>query len=197
MSIPAMKLTKNSGNPEGFALITALMFLVILTLLGIGVYSTTTSEERMARNFRDQEIALQGAEAALNEAKIRILASYDNVNYSPTSSQKPLVITASSCLTTIAGFACEPTGISNYNTYDLFASGSLGAAVGSINNSSTPWISSPTIVGLSSQPRYLILLQQHPSTCGASNTGSCFKLIAQAKGRLDSTRVNVIEYFTN
>lgn len=185
---------------QGFALLIALLFLVILTLLGIGVFSTTTSEEKMARNFRDQEIALQAAEAALNEAKILIKASYDSAN-PPTSTTPPTalpkVLTSQSCTSTITGFACEPTGITNYNTYDLFASGALGATVNSGAVPKTPIDLSPKIIGLPDQPRYLIVLQQHASSCGASNSGSCFKIIAQAKGRLAGTRVNAIEMFTN
>lgn len=181
-----------SRHPQhGVALLTALIFLVVLTLLGIGVFSTTTSEEKMARNFRDKEIAYQGAEAALNEAKILITASY---NAASAPSPLPKVITSGSCTKGIAGFVCEPSGITNYNAYDLYASSSLGAAVGSYSASL-----SPTVVGLNAQPRYLIVLEQSPSVCGASASGgpSCFKIIAQARGRLSTTRVNIIQYFTN
>jgi type IV pilus assembly protein PilX len=179
---------------HGVALLTAMIFLVVLTLLGIGVFSTTTSEEKMARNFRDKEIAQQAAEAALNEAKILITASYDNSASATKPSPLPTVLTTSSCTKGIAGFACEPTGITNYGTYDLYASGSLNAAVGSYSSTL-----SPTVVGLNAQPRYLIVLEQSPSVCGASASGgpSCFKIIAQARGRMSTTRVNVIQYFTN
>lgn len=186
-------LTSIEKHQQGFALVTALVFLVILTLLGIGVFTATTSEEKMARNFRDQEIALQAVEAALNEAKIKITASYDSAH---PPSPLPKVLTSQSCTSSIAGFTCEPSGIANYNTYDLFASGSLGVAVGS-GVSNTPTDLSPSVVGLYTQPKYLVVLQQHASACGPSNTGSCFKIIAQAKGRLSTTRVNAIEMFTN
>ena len=180
---------------QGFALITALIFLVVLTLLGVGVFSATTSEEKMARNFRDQEIALQAAEAALNEAKYLITASYDSAT-SPAPNPKPQPLTSDSCTSTIAGFACEPTGITNYNSYDLFASGAKGASLSSGAISNTL---SPSVVGLYAQPRYFIVLQQNNSNCGSNSnpTPSCFKIIAQAKGRLSNTRINLIELFTN
>jgi type IV pilus assembly protein PilX len=176
---------------HGVALLTAMIFLVVLTLLGIGVFSTTTSEEKMARNFRDKEIAQQAAEAALKEAQALITASYDNSATATKPNPLPTVLTTSSCTKGIAGFACEPTGITNYGTYDLYGSGSLNAAVGSYSASSQ-------VVGLNAQPRYLIVLEQSPSVCGASAAGapSCFKIIAQARGRMSTTRVNVTQYFT-
>jgi len=177
-----------ASTQSGIALFTALIFLVILTMLGISVFSTTTSEEKMARNFRDKEIATQAAEAALNEAKSRINASYDSGITPP--SPLPRVLTSSRCSAGVAGFTCEPTGITNYNTYDLFAPGSQGADVGTY---------SPVVVGLNTQPRYLIVLEQNASVCGptSSSTPACFKIIAQARGRMSTTRVNVIQYFTN
>ena len=49
----------------GVALITGLIFMVILTLIVIAAMRTTTLEELMARNARDRDLAFQAAEAAL------------------------------------------------------------------------------------------------------------------------------------
>lgn len=55
------------------ALITGLIFMVVLTLLAIAAMRTTTLEELMARNARDRDLAFQAAEAALRagEAELR------------------------------------------------------------------------------------------------------------------------------
>lgn len=173
-----------NSKESGFALFTSLVFLVALTLLGIGVYSTTTSEEKMARNFRDKEIALQAAEAALNEAKILITASHDVAN---PSSATPL--SEDKCYSgTPAGYSCDPTLAPN--TLDLFSGSVTGASVGTAGLTR-----SPAIVGLYSPPRYLVVWQKS-SVCGNSNTSFCFQIIAQAKGRLTNTRVNLVELFT-
>jgi len=177
------------AKQHGVALLTAMIFLVVLTLLGIGLFSATISEEKMARNFRDKEIAQQAAEAALNEAKSLITASYDNSAAATKPSPLPKVLTLSSCATGISGFVCEPTGITNYDTYDLYATGSLYADVGSYS-------SSTSVVGLNAQPRYLIVLEDQPAFCGGKAGTSCFKIIAQARGRMSTTRVNVTQYFT-
>ena len=181
------------SRQQGAALLTSLVFLVILTLLGIGVYSTTTSEEKMARNFRDKEIALLAAEAALNEAKIWITASYDTGS---TPSPLPQPLTSDNCPSSMNGFICEPSGITNYQSYDLYASGANSVASGS--NTKVPSTISPSIVGLSAQPRYLVVLEKDSSMCGPSSaTRYCFKILAQARGRMGTTRVNIIEQFTN
>jgi type IV pilus assembly protein PilX len=58
------------GRGEGGAvLIVTLMFLVILTLLGVTAMTSATMEERMAGNTRDAAVALQAAESALRDAR--------------------------------------------------------------------------------------------------------------------------------
>ena len=62
--------TRGLGSRErGAILIVTLLFLVILTMLGVTAMSGTTMEERMAGNARDGNIALQAAESALRDAR--------------------------------------------------------------------------------------------------------------------------------
>jgi len=53
---------------QGVVLVTALVFLVILTLLGITSMSTNTLEERMAANSQDINRAFQTAETGVVQA---------------------------------------------------------------------------------------------------------------------------------
>lgn len=57
----------------GFVLVTALMFLIVLTVLGLSIMSTNTLEERMSGYFRDRQLAFESAEAALREAERDLL----------------------------------------------------------------------------------------------------------------------------
>ena len=57
----------------GMALITGLIFMVVLTLLAIAAMRTTTLEELMARNARDRDLAFQAAEAALRAGEQVVL----------------------------------------------------------------------------------------------------------------------------
>ena len=54
---------------RGAVLIMALMFLTLLTLLGVNAMTSSTSEEKMARATRDYNTAFQSAEAAMRDAE--------------------------------------------------------------------------------------------------------------------------------
>ena len=54
---------------KGVALFLTLTILLILTVLGVSSIQTTSMQERMARNYRDVNIAFQGAESAVQEAE--------------------------------------------------------------------------------------------------------------------------------
>jgi type IV pilus assembly protein PilX len=56
-------------NQRGVALIMALVFLTLLTLIGVTAMSTTSLEEKMATNTRDRNLAFQAAETALLAAE--------------------------------------------------------------------------------------------------------------------------------
>lgn len=53
---------------RGATLITAMVLLLILTLLGVTALNTTTLEERMAANTQEQMRAFQAAESGLSAA---------------------------------------------------------------------------------------------------------------------------------
>ncbi len=62
------RLINRADNQRGAVLVTALVFLVIMTLLGITAMSTNTLEERMAGNSQDINRAFQAAESGLRSA---------------------------------------------------------------------------------------------------------------------------------
>ncbi|MGB6452633.1 MAG: PilX N-terminal domain-containing pilus assembly protein [Steroidobacteraceae bacterium] len=57
---------------SGAVLFVALVFLLILTLLGVMLARTQTTEERMAQNDGNHELAVEAAEAALRYAESNI-----------------------------------------------------------------------------------------------------------------------------
>jgi type IV pilus assembly protein PilX len=61
-------LNYDAARQEGAALITALVMLVILTLLGLSSISTSTMEERMAANAQEINRAFQAASTGLEIA---------------------------------------------------------------------------------------------------------------------------------
>jgi type IV pilus assembly protein PilX len=67
-----MLLTHSSPachNQRGVALVMALVFLTLLTILGVTAMSTSSLEEKMATNTRDRNLAFQSAETALVAAE--------------------------------------------------------------------------------------------------------------------------------
>ena len=54
---------------QGVALIMAMVFLMILTIIGVTVMSTTSLQEKMAGNVQDKHSAFQAAESALRDAE--------------------------------------------------------------------------------------------------------------------------------
>lgn len=57
---------------RGATLIVALIFLIVLSLLGVAAVQNNTLQERMAGNTRDRDLAFESAEAALRDAKDKI-----------------------------------------------------------------------------------------------------------------------------
>lgn len=57
---------------KGSALIIALVFLLILTLVGVTAMQGTSQQETMAGNMRDRSLAFQAAEAALSNCLKRV-----------------------------------------------------------------------------------------------------------------------------
>ncbi len=50
---------------RGVALVMALVFLLLLTLIGVAALNTTSLEEKMAGNVKDRNLAFQAAESGL------------------------------------------------------------------------------------------------------------------------------------
>lgn len=57
------------ARQRGVALVLALVFLVLLTIIGITALNTTSLEEKMANNVKDRNLAFQSAESALTLAE--------------------------------------------------------------------------------------------------------------------------------
>lgn len=54
---------------QGITLLISLIFLMVLSLLGVWAVNTNSMQEKMAGNARNRDLALAAAEAALNHAE--------------------------------------------------------------------------------------------------------------------------------
>lgn len=71
-----MTYTYKTRDQQGAALIVALIFLVVITLLGLSSIRTAVQEERMTSNYLDRNLAFQAAEAALRAGEAAAVAQY-------------------------------------------------------------------------------------------------------------------------
>lgn len=67
-----MKQPNSQNRQHGAALITSLIFLSVLTILGMSTLGTALLESRMAGNARDRNLAFQAAEIGLRDAELFI-----------------------------------------------------------------------------------------------------------------------------
>lgn len=67
-----MRQVFHISRQRGAALITSLIFLTVLTILGMSTLGTALLESRMAGNARDRNIAFQAAEIGLRDAELFI-----------------------------------------------------------------------------------------------------------------------------
>ncbi|WP_454764640.1 pilus assembly PilX family protein [Cupriavidus campinensis] len=175
---------------RGVSLVLVLLFLIILTLVGVAASVSGLSAERMARNSRDQNIALQAAEAALRDARKDI------------SSMRLLAGRTGAALTCdISGFKgfCVPreTGAPAWDLYleDPARSVELGEITNLTAAQKMPTTASSLSNGVSKQPRYLIesIPDIAEGSLEAGNTKYVFRISAIGYGANPNTKVMIQE----
>jgi len=201
---------RGPGSRErGAILIVTLLFLVILTMLGVTAMSGTTMEERMAGNARDGAIALQAAESALRDARrdLNAISATDagvrrgtpiHVSQFGNATGDP-----GSCNDGNGQGLCLPALNPLDGTEYTKAPGAILPNVAKHNMKDTPsvqygaWTGAIKIGGdVVTQPRYVIevfCLQQH----GESLDRYCnfYRITAVGYGRSPSTTVTLQETF--
>ena len=164
---------------RGASLVIALMFLIVLTILGLVSVRSSTLQERMAGNDRDRAIAFEAAEAALRDAEVDILA-----NLTPAD---PFDAACTAGL-------CTPATVATPNwrqvAWDDADSRAYGAASGAGDY---------PIDDVAQPPRYIVeLLPDLPSGAGNSlnanarsstSGGTAYRITARGWGRRDTTQV--------
>jgi type IV pilus assembly protein PilX len=126
----------------GAALITGLIFLVILTLLGFSASRGVIMQELIARNFRDQDLALQAAETALKDAENCIRTTSDG-------SKREVATVCTSTGTLISVVQSQATNIRTTNQDFWTANGTQYGQMSGASALDLP---------VSQQPRYVIAL---------------------------------------
>ena len=183
---------KHPKQQRGIVLVVVLAFLVMLTVIGLSLFGTTTIAEKMGRNYRDFDVASEAAEAALRDAEIRISGYWvyaANANATPKPVD-PLAFT-NTCTNGLCSQAAQPV----YSTFLADCQSTTPAncqALGTITGS-------PTLPNVALQPRYLIESMQWLSPGSSLSDQSAYKLAyritAIGFGQRRTTQVLLQEIF--
>lgn len=126
---------------QGFVLVMALVFLTLLTIIGVTALSTTSLEEKMAGNMKDRNLAFQSAETALLAAERwyeaqttkPVFPDIANGLYVTDSTSAVSNWDAINWTTNVVTFPCTPTtttscgsGVSKINTQPKFIIEDMG-----------------------------------------------------------------------
>jgi len=65
----ARHIIAGSARQAGMSLFPAMMFLLVLTVLGVSTMNSTLLQEKMTSNTKDSNVAFQAAEAGLRDAE--------------------------------------------------------------------------------------------------------------------------------
>jgi type IV pilus assembly protein PilX len=172
------------SKQQGFVLLTALVFMIVLTVILLSTVNISTSDEKIARNSRDKDIAFAAAEAALRDAEIYISGSYQ-FPYAPNNNPSFYP----NQLATPEQSDFFSTGDTNY-TYTC----AIGGNGPGCRPASTNITQAPQIIGVNAQPRYLIDIVKYNGTA-CNNTTFLFRITVQSEGRSADTRVTLQEFY--
>lgn len=204
-----MKTSISNRNAQnGVVLVTGLIFLVVLTILGITAMQMSTFEEKMAGNSRDGNLAFQAAEAALRDAEKDILCTSYGANlcsrtYAINGMEGfDVACTQGLCDSSSLGYASTIWTTINWNDAPVTVAGLTditdttftAVSYGRYTMDSTK-ASPPAIQGVVQQPRYII--EGFKKTlAGEQKESYYYRITAKGYGASVNSVVTLQEIFT-
>lgn len=170
---------------SGAALLTGLIFLVVLTMIGITSARMSTLEERMSGNMRDRSIAMQAAEMALRDAELDIQNRISGITGFTTDCGASTGATADDglCYNGPTGFA-----VSIWTTTSM--TGAPSVAYGDNTNAADITVSGQDLFA---KPRYLI--EGFRKTPPGGGEAFYYRITVRAQGINSNTVVWLQEVF--
>lgn len=174
------KAHPSKNRQHGVALITGLIFLVVLTLIAVTAARMAGLEERMSGNMRDRSLAVQAAEMALRDAERDIRTRVSGITNFVSACTNGL------CYNGPAG---NSNG-TNWNTTPVWTLVSLTAAPSVAYGQFT---GAGGIAGISAQPRYIV--EGMRKTQPGGGVVFYYRITARAQGGNPNTVVWLQEVF--
>jgi type IV pilus assembly protein PilX len=176
-----MKLSRTIRNQHGASLVVALMFLIVLTMLGLVAVRSSTVQERMAGNDRDRAIAFEAAEAALRDAERDIQSNITSADAFDSACSAGL---------------CLPSVVATQNWNGVSWAGATSRVYGVGSGAG-----SYPVLDVSNPPRYIVeLLPDLPAGPGnalnknktsSTGGGTAYRITARGWGRRAGTQVEL------
>ena len=173
------------ARQSGMSLFPALMFLLVLSVIGISALNSTLMQEKMVANTKDLNIAFQAAEAGLRDAEADVSKNVD---------------TGTAFTSACAAGLCTPP-----STWPTPSSADISKVIDWSDAGKTraygAYTSAPTLPTVAAQPQYVIeKLSSLPVSpggsvglgCGAGcvhSGGAAYRLTALGTGARPETRV--------
>ena len=170
---------------RGITLAAILVMMLALAFLAIGAIGSSTLQERMAGNSRDQAVAMQAAEAALRDAEQDIEANLGSAGFSYGCAN---------------GLCLPPSlaasGATSAPVWQVLNWGANARAYGSRTGQTA--LVGPNNAALASQPSYIVELLPHLlplpgdsacTNCAPPLTGQPYRITVRAYGVRSSTVV--------
>lgn len=185
-------LPRPLARQSGAALLTGLIFLVVLTMIGITSARMSSLEERMSGNMRDRSIAMQAAEMALRDAELDIQNSVPGSARGISGITNFVADCGASTSTTIDDGLCYngPAGFAPAIWTTTSLTGAPSVAYGDHTNAADITVSGRS---LSAQPRYLI--EGFRKTPPGGGESFYYRITVRAQGTNDNTVVWLQEIF--
>jgi type IV pilus assembly protein PilX len=140
MTMPRAIAQPPTARESGMSLFPALMFLLVLSVLGVSALNSTLMQEKMVSNTKDLNIAFQAAEAGLRDAEFDVGKNIDAAT-----------AFTSSC---VSGLCTPPS------TWPSPSSADISKVVDWSNTGVTrtygAYTSAPALPTVASQPQYVI-----------------------------------------
>lgn len=142
------------SSQGGISLVIVMIFLVILSILGITAMQGSTLSSRIARNEADRNLAFQAAEAAIKDAEADIKGlRYDNTVCVPatTGCRTERINRGDNFVTACTNGLCDSLAATSpvWESTAKWASGGGSVTYGT-------YTAAPALSNVSQQPRYLL-----------------------------------------
>ena len=179
------------GHQTGMSLFPALIFLLVLAVLGVSALNSTVMQEKMVSNTKDVNLAFQAAEAGLRDGEADV--EKNNSIWTPTTF-------TSSCTN---GLCMPPSMWPSPSSLDI--SKAINWSDSGLTRTYGGQTAAPSLPDLAAQPLYVIERIPPPPglpatpgssvgigcgvSCPAPPTGFAYRLTVLATGARPETRV--------